>query len=156
MALRVDADRLRADFDALAQIGATADGGIERTTFSEGHAAARSWFRARAEAAGLEFRVDSALNHSAVLPATDPAARTLLLGSHLDSVVHGGAYDGALGVVCALEVLRAVKDAGLDLAVALEAVDFTDEEGTLIGTLGSGALAGSLTPGAPSRTSRGT
>lgn len=76
----------------------------------------------------------------------DPAARTLLLGSHLDSVVHGGTYDGALGVVCALEVLRAVKDAGLDLAVALEAVDFTDEEGTLIGTLGSGALAGSLTP----------
>ncbi len=49
----------------------------------------------------------------------------------------GGRYDGALGVVCALEVLRAVKDAGLDLPVALEAVDFTDEEGTLIGTLGS-------------------
>jgi beta-ureidopropionase / N-carbamoyl-L-amino-acid hydrolase len=79
-----------------------------------------------------------------VLPARTPGARTLMLGSHLDSVPRGGRYDGALGVVCALETLRSVKDAGLDLPVALEAVDFTDEEGTLIGTLGSWAVAGAL------------
>ena len=96
-------------------------------------------------AAGLETRIDGAANHSAVLPARDRGARTLLLGSHLDSVSRGGRFDGALGVVCALEVLRAVQDAGLELPVALEAVDFTDEEGTLIGTFGSLALAGSLT-----------
>ena len=56
------------------------------TTFSEAHLAARAWFLERADGAGLETRVDGAANHSAVLPARDPAARTLLLGSHLDSV----------------------------------------------------------------------
>ena len=66
------------------------------------------------------------------------------MGSHLDSVPGGGRYDGALGVLCALEVLRTVRDAGLELPVSLEAIDFTDEEGTLVGTLGSWALAGTL------------
>ena len=145
MILRVDADRLRADFDALAAIGATNDHGVDRETFSAGHLAARAWFRERADDAGLGTRIDGAANHSAVLPSPDPAARTLLLGSHLDSVKHGGRFDGALGVVCALEVLRAVQDAGLELPVTLEAIDFTDEEGSLIGTLGSRALAGQLT-----------
>ena len=73
-------------------------------------------------------------------------ARTLLLGSHLDTVPTGGRYDGALGVVAALEVLRAVKDAALELPVSLEAIDFTDEEGSLVGLLGSWALTGALTP----------
>ena len=145
MDLRVDPDRLRADFDALAGIGATPDGGLERTTFSDAHLAARAWFHDRARAAGLELGIDAAANHSAILRASDPLAPTLLLGSHLDSVRRGGRYDGALGVVCALEVLRTVQDADLDLPVTLEAVDFTDEEGTLIGTFGSLALAGELT-----------
>jgi len=141
----VDEDRLRADIDALALFGATADGGIRRTTFSDAHLAARAWFLDRAHDAGLLASVDSAANHSAVLPGSTPDAKTLLVGSHLDSVRHAGRYDGALGVLCALEVLRVVKDAGLDLPVALEAIDFTDEEGTLVGTLGSWALAGQLT-----------
>ena len=68
-----------------------------------------------------------------------------MLGSHLDSVRRGGRYDGALGVLAALEVVRSVQDAGLDLPVTLEAIDFTDEEGTLVGTLGSWALTGELT-----------
>lgn len=144
MELRVDADRLRADFEALSRIGGTPDGGVERTTFSEAHLAARAWFHERARTAGLETRVDSAANCSAVLPARDPAARTLMLGSHLDTVRRGGRYDGALGVVCALEVVRTIKDAALDLPLTLEAIDFTDEEGTLFGTLGSQALAGGL------------
>jgi N-carbamoyl-L-amino-acid hydrolase len=146
MVLRVDPDRMRADFDALAKLGATPDGGIARTTFSEAHVAARAWFHERAREAGLETYVDSAANHSAVLPARGPGARTLMLGSHLDSVRRGGRFDGALGVIGALEVVRAVGDADLDLPVALEAIDFTDEEGTLIGTLGSWALAGQLSP----------
>ena len=145
MLLRVNSDRLRSDFDALAAFGATSDGGIERTTFSEAHVAARAWFLDRARAAGLETRIDLAANHSAILRGCAPDAPTLLLGSHLDSVRRGGRYDGALGVLCALEVLRAVKDADLVLPVALEAIDFTDEEGTLVGTLGSWAVAGQLT-----------
>lgn len=142
----VNAERLRSDFDALAAIGATADGGVRRTTFSDSYFAARAWFCERAAAAGLETRIDAAGNHSAVLPAASAGARTLLLGSHLDTVPTGGRYDGALGVLAALEVLRAVKDAGLDLRVTLEAADFTDEEGALVGLLGSWAVAGVLTP----------
>jgi beta-ureidopropionase / N-carbamoyl-L-amino-acid hydrolase len=143
--LRVNADRLREDMLALGEIGWEGPRGLARTTFSPGHIAARAWFLERARAAGLETRVDSAANHSAILPG--PAgSRTVLLGSHLDSVPEGGRYDGALGVVCALEVLRAVKDLSLELPVSLEAIDFTDEEGTLVGTLGSWALAGTLTP----------
>ncbi len=144
MVLHVDSERLRADFETLAQFGATPAGGVERTTFSGAHLSARAWFLELARVAGLETRVDSAANHSALLRAGRPGARTLLLGSHLDSVRQGGRYDGALGVLCALEVLRAVKDAGLELPVTLEAIDFTDEEGTLVGTLGSEALAGEL------------
>jgi N-carbamoyl-L-amino-acid hydrolase len=68
-----------------------------------------------------------------------------LLGSHLDSVPGGGRYDGALGVVAALHVLLAFKRAGTELPFALEAIDFTDEEGTLVGLLGSKAVAGTLT-----------
>jgi N-carbamoyl-L-amino-acid hydrolase len=68
----------------------------------------------------------------------------LLLGSHLDSVPDGGRFDGALGVLCALEVLRVVKEAGISLPVHLEAIDFTDEEGTFFGLMGSYALTGQL------------
>ncbi len=143
--LRVDADRLQADFAALASMGSTTAGGVTRTTFGDAHQAARAWFLEQATAAGLEARVDAAGNHSAVLSARSTGARTLLLGSHLDSVPNGGRYDGALGVLATLEVLRVVRDAGLELPVTLEAIDFTDEEGTFVGLLGSWALTGALT-----------
>jgi hydantoinase/carbamoylase family amidase len=145
--LHVDRERLRADFAALAAIGATPAGGVHRPALGEAHLEARAWFLDRARAARLVTRVDPAGNHSALLRASADGARTLLLGSHLDSVADGGAYDGALGVLAALEVLRTVQEAGLELPVTLEAIDFTDEEGTLVGLLGSRALAGTLTPG---------
>jgi N-carbamoyl-L-amino-acid hydrolase len=141
--VRVDPERLRADFAALAQIGATTAGGVDRSCFNDAHLAARAWFLMRAGRPGLQTRVDAAGNHSAILGVDGP---TLLLGSHLDSVRNGGRYDGALGVLAALHVLLAVQAAAIELPVALEAIDFTDEEGTLVGLLGSAALAGTLTP----------
>jgi beta-ureidopropionase / N-carbamoyl-L-amino-acid hydrolase len=143
--IEADAKRLHADFLALADIGATAGGGVSRTTFSDAHLQARSWFLKRAAEAGLEPRVDAAGNHSAVLAGESADGRTLLIGSHLDTVPEGGQFDGALGVLAALEAVRAVKDAGVRLPVALEAIDFTDEEGSLVGLLGSRAVAGALT-----------
>jgi N-carbamoyl-L-amino-acid hydrolase len=119
---------------------------VNRPTFSDAHLAARAWFLDRAVAAGLETRVDTAGNHSALLRSASAEAPTLLLGSHLDTVPNGGRFDGALGVVAALEVLRTAQDAYVDLPCTLEAIDFTDEEGTLVGLLGSRALAGALTP----------
>jgi N-carbamoyl-L-amino-acid hydrolase len=137
--VRVDEQGLREDFDALAAIGATPAGGVDRPALGEAHLAARRWFLERAGAAGLETNVDAAGNHSAVLPANGP---TLLLGSHLDSVPDGGRYDGALGVVAALHVLLALR--GHELPLTFEAIDFTDEEGTLVGLLGSEAVTGVL------------
>jgi N-carbamoyl-L-amino-acid hydrolase len=134
---------MRADVDALAGIGATPLGGVHRPSLGRAHLEARAWFLERARSAGLETRVDSAGNHSAILGTAGP---TLLLGSHLDSVPNGGRFDGALGVVAALHVLLAVQASGLALPVRLEAVDFTDEEGTLVGLLGSEALTGALRP----------
>ena len=146
--LHINSDRMLTAFNELAQIGATGDGGVNRPTFSEAHLAARKWFREQIENAGLEFRTDGAGNHSALLAlsASEVPAKTLLIGSHLDSVPHGGRFDGALGVMAAFEVLRTIKDAGLPLKYNLEAIDFTDEEGTLVGLLGSAALAGRLHP----------
>jgi N-carbamoyl-L-amino-acid hydrolase len=142
--LRIDPDRMLAAFNELSQIGATGDGGVDRPTFSEAHLAARKWFRDQIEKTGLEFHTDGAGNHSASLPCGLKDSPTLLLGSHLDSVPKGGRFDGALGVMAAFEVLRTVKDAGLKLKVNLEVIDFTDEEGTLVGLLGSGALTGRI------------
>ncbi len=142
--LRINPDRFRADFEALAQIGSTGDGGVHRPALSEAHLAARAWFRRQIEAAGLAFRGDGAGNHSAVLACGPSGGPSLLLGSHLDSVPYGGRFDGPLGVLAALEVLRVVREAGVSLPVHLEAIDFTDEEGTLVGELGSGAVAGIL------------
>ncbi len=117
---------------------------MHRPTFSEAHLAARAWLREQIAKAGLECHVDGAGNHSAILRSTPAGAQTLLLGSHLDSVPYGGRFDGPLGVLCALEVLRVVKDAHLRLEMNLEAVDFTDEESTRVGLTGSAAIAGKL------------
>lgn len=144
--LRINADRLLADLTDLARIGATPEGGVHRPALSDADLAARAWLRDRAEAAGLIVRADGAGNLSAILPAGDPAAPSVLCGSHLDTVPYGGRFDGALGVVAALEALRTVKEAGLKLPVTLEAVSFTDEEGTWSGLFGSRALAGQLHP----------
>ncbi len=112
--LTIDDERFAVDLQALGQIGWAGAEGMQRTSFSAAHTEARQWLFARAADAGLDTRVDSAGNHSVVLAAADPAAPTVLLGSHLDSVPGGGRLDGALGVLAALEVVRSVKDAGLD------------------------------------------
>jgi N-carbamoyl-L-amino-acid hydrolase len=143
--LRVNANRLKEDFIQLAKIGATSQGGVNRPAFSQTHLAARAWLRERIHAANLSLLVDGAGNHSALLSGNQTDTPVFLIGSHLDSVPDGGRYDGALGALAALEVLRTIQDAGLCLPFQLEAIDFSDEEGALIGLLGSRALAGLLT-----------
>lgn len=141
----INPERFQADFQTLSQIGATAEGGVHRPAFSPDHIKARTWFKEQVVRAGLEFRQDGAGNQSAFLGCGPEGAASLLLGSHLDSVPNGGRFDGALGVVAALEALRVIKETKLSLPFNLEAFDFTDEEGTLVGLLGSSALAGTLT-----------
>ncbi|MEP7284414.1 MAG: M20 family metallo-hydrolase [Chloroflexota bacterium] len=141
----INQHRLLADLDALAAIGCTPDGGISRPAMSFTDVEGRSWFQQRVNEFGLEFRADGAGNLSAILPSTSASAQTLLMGSHLDSVPNGGRFDGVLGVLSALEVLRTVSETELKLPVHLEAISFTDEEGQLLALIGSRAVAGLLT-----------
>lgn len=142
--LRINSDRMLDSFTQVFAFGSTADGGVNRPSFSEEHLQARTWFREQIEKSGFEFRTDGAGNHSAFLYCADANAPTLIVGSHLDSVPNGGKYDGGLGVVSAFEVLKIIQENKIKLKVNLEAMDFTDEEGTLVGLLGSAAIAGHL------------
>ena len=143
--LKVNASRLLKNIDSLAQIGRTSDGGVSRPAFSEADVAARNWFRKQVEDAGLKYQEDGAGNLSAVLPSANRAAKTLLAGSHLDTVPNGGRFDGSLGVLCALESLQTIKEANLNLTYHLEAISFSDEEAAVVGMLGSRALTDQLT-----------
>lgn len=144
--LRINGERMRLEFDALARIGATPEGGVTRMALSTEDLAARNWFAERIEESGLYLKDDDAGNLSAVLPGIHADARTLLIGSHLDSVPNGGRFDGSVGVLAGLECLRTIREAGLRLPVHLEAIDLTDDEGCWKGLFGARALAGSLTP----------
>lgn len=144
MTLKINAERLRRDLDELAQIGETIEGGVSRLALSNEDLEARAWFASRIEEAGLVVRDDEVGNLSGVLYSETPDARTLLLGSHLDSVPNGGRYDGAVGVLAGLECLRCIKEAGLALPVHLEVIDFTDQEGNWQSFFGSMGLTGTL------------
>src|SRR3989440_5404117 len=140
----INSERLLADLRALAAIGGLPDGGVDRLAWSEHDLAGRRWFSERMSEAGIEARVDGALNVFGHLPgSTGP---WLLTGSHLDSVPNGGRLDGAYGAVAALEVLRTLAEAGDPLAGQVEIVGFADEEGVRfeVGLIGSLALVGEL------------
>jgi len=147
--LRINQNRFLATIEEMAQIGLLPDeegGGRDRRPFSAADRAARRYFREAAEAGGLSVRLDQAANLSAVLECALEGAPTLLIGSHLDTVPHGGAYDGALGVLAGLEVLLTLAESGVALSRHVEVVDFTDEEGRFGYFFGSRALTGRHTP----------
>jgi N-carbamoyl-L-amino-acid hydrolase len=140
----INGARLLADLRMLSTIGGRADGGVDRLAWSEADLAARRWFAERIREAGLEARVDEALNVFGHLPGS--TGRRLLTGSHLDSVPSGGRLDGAYGAVAGLEVLRTMVESSDPLAARVEVVGFADEEGVRFGTglIGSLALIGEL------------
>lgn len=143
--LRVNLERLQHDVEELAAIGRREDLGIYRMALSDGDMAARRWFDERITEAGLDLFVDGAANTHARLN-WDGRRPSIMTGSHLDSVPGAGHLDGALGVVVALECLRRIRELGLPLRHAMEAVAFTDEEGRFGGMFGSQAVSGTLTP----------
>ncbi len=140
----INTQRLSLDFNELAEIGATVDGGISRLALSLEDLEARAWLAGRLEAAGLEIRDDDAGNLSGVLRCRDDNAKTLIIGSHLDSVPNGGRFDGAVGIVAGLECLRSIRETGIELPFHVELIDFTDEEGCWQSLFGSRALTGTL------------
>jgi beta-ureidopropionase / N-carbamoyl-L-amino-acid hydrolase len=144
----ISIDRLRSDLERLAGFGATPDGGVTRLTFSPEDRAARDWLAGRCADAGLGFREDAIGN--VFMRLDGPPVPPVWTGSHLDSVPNGGRFDGALGVMTALECVRTLaEERALDkvsLARPVEAVSFADEEGHFIGYLGSRGLVQGYTP----------
>lgn len=135
--------RVIADLDHLAGISAPGPG-VTRLGFSPRDAEARRWFERKCHDAGLRFEMDTIGNCFGWSPAA-AGGRPLLLGSHLDSVIHGGAYDGIVGVVVALEVARRIVAERPELPIGV--VSFACEESTRfgIGCIGSRHLMGELT-----------
>ena len=137
----MDAQRVIADLRELQARTGTADG-AQRLAWGPVWRDAREWFRGKVADLGLRIDTDAAGNNWVVMPGASP--RTVIVGSHLDSVPNGGWLDGCLGVCAALEALRS--RAGTAPPVTLRLVDWADEEGARFGRslLGSSAAAGSL------------
>jgi allantoate deiminase len=137
----MDARRVIADLRELQARTGNADG-AQRLAWGPVWRDAREWFRGKVAEVGLRIDTDPAGNNWVTLPGA--SAKTVIVGSHLDSVPNGGWLDGCLGVAAALEALRA--HAAATPPVTLKLVDWADEEGARFGRslLGSSAAAGSL------------
>ena len=141
--MRIDANRLQASITEFARIGATPGGGVTRLALSDEDRAARDLLRRHMDEAGMSVRVDDLGTMTGHRAGAEPGP-AVLLGSHLDSVVKGGKYDGAYGVLGALEVVRTLNDAGIVTRRAIEVVNWSDEEGARFepANTASGAFAG--------------
>jgi N-carbamoyl-L-amino-acid hydrolase len=142
--IRIDGKRLWDSLMEMAEIGATPKGGVRRLALGEVDRQGRDRFRAMCAQAGLAVRVDAMGNMFARRPGRDPSRLPVLFGSHLDSQPSGGKFDGALGVMAGLEVIRTLDELGLVTEAPLELVNWTDEEGSRFGhsLMGSGVWAG--------------
>lgn len=145
---RVDPERIRANLRAFARIGYTSDGGMRRLAFSRAELRARQLLLHLLGTLGLRPRVDAIGNVFGRLPGRDDTLPPVLVGSHLDTVPGGGRFDGAAGVVAALEIAAALRDADWRPRRPFEVVSFVGEESSRFGrgTLGSGVLAGVWDP----------
>lgn len=139
---RVDGDRLNGTLDELARYGATPEGGTSRVAFSAEDIAARDYVAGLMRQAGLSVEVDAAANLIGRRPGREDLP-PLMFGSHIDSVPQGGNYDGQVGSMAALEVVRTLADHDIRTRHPLELVVFTNEEG---GKTGSRAMSGEVMP----------
>ncbi|MCG7379474.1 M20 family metallo-hydrolase [Paenibacillus sp. ACRSA] len=141
--------RLDERIEQLSRIGRIVDTGVCRLALTpedmEGIIQVRLWM----EEAGLATRLDAFGNLIARLEGTDPALPLLMLGSHIDSQPYGGRYDGAIGVLGALEVVQCLIEQGIQPLMSIEVVAFCDEEGSRFnkGLFGSRGITGQLEEG---------
>lgn len=146
--LTVNIDRLMADLEAFSAIGSDGQGGVTRLAFTPADQSARRLFQDKLAAAGLRVRVDAIGNVFGRRGGRETALPPVLLGSHMDSVPNGGRFDGPLGVLSALEVVRMLDDARAQTRRPVEVACFAAEESSRFGsgTLGSKAVVGKLKP----------
>jgi len=132
----IDGGRIMARLEALGEIGKTAEGGVNRPAFSEADIQARAFVIGLIKEAGLEVGIDNLGNIIGRRKGMDREAPPIVLASHIDTVPNGGKYDGALGVIAALECVQTLEESGIETRHPVEVIVFTDEEGGLIGSRG--------------------
>lgn len=146
--MEINSGRLWSRLMELGEIGKRDSGGVTRFSFTPEEQQARVQVIKYMLEAGLEVREDAAGNVIGRLEGTNPEAPAVLTGSHIDTVPDGGKFDGALGVIAAIEALQVMRERGKENVHPIEVIAFTDEEGSRFGfgMIGSRAMAGTLRP----------
>ena len=142
--LKINGDRLWDSLMEMAKIGPGIAGGNNRQTVTDEDGEGRALFQKWCQEAGCEMGLDQMGNMFAMRPGTDPDALPVYVGSHLDTQPTGGKYDGVLGVLSALELIRTMNDLGIKTKHPIVATNWTNEEGTRFAPamLASGVFAG--------------
>ncbi len=146
--LTINPQRLWDSLMETAAFGGTPKGGIKRLTVSDEDKRVRDWFKAKCEKLGCRVEVDEVGNMFATRPGKRNDMAPIAMGSHLDTQPTGGKFDGVLGVLGALEVMRTLVDMGYESNAPLMIVNWTNEEGSRFAPamLCSGVYAGVFTP----------
>ena len=142
--MKVDGDRLWDSLMEMAKIGPGVAGGNNRQTVTDEDAEGRALFQKWCEEAGMTMGVDQMGNMFMRREGTDPDALPVYVGSHLDTQPTGGKYDGVLGVLGGLEIVRTLNDLGIKTKHPIVVTNWTNEEGTRFAPamLASGVFAG--------------
>src|SRR5271166_4094845 len=145
--VRIDGTRLWDSLMEMAKIGATPKGGCKRLTLTDLDRQARELFRDWCEAAGCTVKVDEMGNMFARRPGEEDSLAPVMMGSHLDTQPTGGKFDGSLGVLGALEVVRSLNDLNIKTRRSIEVANWTNEEGSRYAPamISSGVFAGVYT-----------
>ena len=142
---RVDAARLQATLEQLSTYGRPAGGsfadGVSRVAYSDADVAGRAYAMEQMRAAGLDPHVDAAGNITATRPGSNASLKPIIIGSHIDSVPRGGNFDGQVGSMSAIEVVRTLNDRHIVTRHPVEVTLWSNEEG---GPIGSSALVGTI------------
>ena len=142
--LRINSERLWDSLMEMAKIGPGVAGGNNRQTLTDADAEGRALFQQWCEAAGMSMGLDDMGNMFATRAGTDPDALPVYVGSHLDTQPTGGKYDGVLGVLAGLEMVRTLNDLGIRTRRPIVVTNWTNEEGTRFAPamLASGVFVG--------------
>jgi N-carbamoyl-L-amino-acid hydrolase len=143
---RIDSGRLWASLMEMAKIGSTPKGGCNRQTLTDLDRQGRELFSRWCKEAGLTVGVDGIGNMFGRRPGADPKLAPVMAGSHLDTQPTGGKFDGVLGVLGALEMVRTLNDLGIRTRHPIEIANWTNEEGARFAPsmIASGVFAGKL------------
>jgi N-carbamoyl-L-amino-acid hydrolase len=144
MDLATNPKRYWATIERSAQIGVGRPGGLARVALSDADREMRDQFVAWCREAGCTVSVDGVGNIFGKRPGKDPAAPPVVIGSHLDTQVNGGRYDGIVGVLAGLEIVRSLNDRKIETKRPIEVVNWTNEEGARFSPpmIAAGAFAG--------------